>query len=91
MAAWIVSNRMLGHQTPGNQLLVSGNIEARSLSRLRVGQTGPPSRRERLATDYPHVDAHPDPVVTLKEHIKMLPSDQREWILGKGAAELYRL
>ena len=43
------------------------------------------------ATDYPHVDAHPDPVVTLKEHIAMLPQDQQEWILGKGAAELYRL
>lgn len=28
VAAWIVSNRMLGHQTPDNQLLVSGNIEA---------------------------------------------------------------
>ncbi len=28
VAAWIVSNRMLGTQTPDNQLLVSGNIEA---------------------------------------------------------------
>jgi len=43
------------------------------------------------ATDYPHVDAHPDPLPTLREHIKMLPPDQQEWILGKGAAELYRL
>ena len=43
------------------------------------------------ATDYPHVDAHPDPVNTLKAHIAMLPPDQQEWILGKGAAQLYRL
>ena len=43
------------------------------------------------ATDYPHIDAHPDPLSTLKEHIKMLPADQQEWILGKGAAQLYRL
>ena len=43
------------------------------------------------ATGYPHVDAHPNPVNTLKRHIAMLPPDQQEWILGKGAAELYRL
>ena len=43
------------------------------------------------ATDYPHVDAQPNPLPVLKEHIAMLPPDQQEWILGKGAAELYSL
>ena len=42
-------------------------------------------------TDYPHIDAHKDPLVELREHIAPLSPEEQEWILGKAAAELYRL
>jgi predicted TIM-barrel fold metal-dependent hydrolase len=43
------------------------------------------------ASDYPHLDAHKDPVKELKEKIAPLSPRDQEWILGKSAAELYRL
>ena len=43
------------------------------------------------ASDYPHMDAHRDPVKELKKKIAPLSPQDQEWILGKAAAELYRL
>jgi len=43
------------------------------------------------ASDYPHIDAHRDPVKELREKIAPLSPQQQEWILGKAAVELYRL
>jgi predicted TIM-barrel fold metal-dependent hydrolase len=43
------------------------------------------------ATDYPHIDAHKDPLKELNQHIARLSPQQQEWILGKSAAQLYRL
>ena len=43
------------------------------------------------ATDYPHLDAHKDPLVELHTHLGGLSSTDQEWILGRAAAELYRL
>jgi predicted TIM-barrel fold metal-dependent hydrolase len=43
------------------------------------------------ASDYPHLDAHRDPVKELKEKIAPLSPKDQEWILGKAAIELYRL
>jgi predicted TIM-barrel fold metal-dependent hydrolase len=49
------------------------------------------SNRMMWATDYPHIDAHKDPVAELRRHIAELAHAEQEWILGKAAAELYRL
>ena len=49
------------------------------------------ANRMMWATDYPHIDAHKDPVGELKRHIATLAPAEQEWILGKAAAELYRL
>ena len=43
------------------------------------------------ASDYPHIDAHKDPVKELREKIAPLSPQDQEWILGKAAVELYRL
>ena len=43
------------------------------------------------ATDYPHIDAHKDPIPELNEKIGSMQPEDQEWILGRGAAELYRL
>jgi predicted TIM-barrel fold metal-dependent hydrolase len=43
------------------------------------------------ASDYPHLDAHRDPVRELKEKIAPLSPPDQEWILGRAAIELYRL
>jgi predicted TIM-barrel fold metal-dependent hydrolase len=43
------------------------------------------------ATDYPHIDAHSDPVAELRKHIAELSAEDQAWILGKTAAQLYRL
>ena len=43
------------------------------------------------ATDYPHIDAPANPLPEIREHIAMLSEQDQEWILGKSAAELYRL
>jgi predicted TIM-barrel fold metal-dependent hydrolase len=49
------------------------------------------SNRMLWATDYPHIDAHKDPIPELREKIRSMPPEDQEWILGKAAAELYRL
>jgi uncharacterized protein len=49
------------------------------------------ANRMMWATDYPHIDAHKDPVGELHRHIAELAPAEQEWILGKAAAELYRL
>jgi uncharacterized protein len=49
------------------------------------------ANRMLWASDYPHMDAHKDPVKELKEKIAPLSPRDQEWILGKAAAELYRL
>jgi len=49
------------------------------------------ARRMLWATDYPHIDAPADPLPELREHIAVLSESDQEWILGKSAAELYRL
>jgi predicted TIM-barrel fold metal-dependent hydrolase len=49
------------------------------------------ARRILWATDSPHIDAAPNPLPELREHIAQLSEQDQEWILGKAAAELYRL
>ena len=49
------------------------------------------AKRLMWATDYPHIDAHREPIRELREHIAELPPEDQEWILGKTAAQLYRL
>jgi predicted TIM-barrel fold metal-dependent hydrolase len=49
------------------------------------------ANRLMWATDYPHIDAHREPIRELREHIAELPVEEQEWILGKTAAQLYRL
>jgi predicted TIM-barrel fold metal-dependent hydrolase len=49
------------------------------------------ARRMLWATDYPHIDAPVNPLPELREHLAALSEADREWILGKSAAELYRL
>jgi len=49
------------------------------------------ANRMLWASDYPHMDAHEDPVKELKEKIAGLSPQDQEWILGKAAAELNRL
>jgi len=49
------------------------------------------ARRILWATDYPHIDAPANPLPKIREHIAMLSEQDQEWILGKSAAELYRL
>ena len=49
------------------------------------------AERMLWATDYPHLDAHKDPLVELRTHLGGLSSTDQEWILGRAAAELYRL
>ena len=49
------------------------------------------SNRMLWATEYPHIDAHKDPIPELHEKIGSMPPEDQEWILGKAAAELYRL
>jgi predicted TIM-barrel fold metal-dependent hydrolase len=49
------------------------------------------AHRMKWATDYPHIDAHHDPVRELREHLGELSPEDQKWILGKAAAELYRL
>ncbi len=43
------------------------------------------------ATDYPHIDAHRDPVREPHKHIAGLSAQDQEWILGRRAAELFNL
>ena len=49
------------------------------------------ANRLMWATDYPHIDAHRESIRELREHIAELPVEEQEWILGKTAAQLYRL
>jgi predicted TIM-barrel fold metal-dependent hydrolase len=43
------------------------------------------------ATDYPHIDAHKNPLTELRKHIGELSGEDQDWILGRTAAELYGL
>ena len=43
------------------------------------------------ATDYPHVDAHEHPLTELRKNMQGLSEEEQQWILGRTAAELYRL
>ncbi len=39
----------------------------------------------------PHLDAHKDPLIALNKNLSGLSPTEQEWILGRAAAELYRL
>jgi hypothetical protein len=43
------------------------------------------------ATDYPHIDAHKNPLRELRKHIQSLSAEEQDWILGRTAVELYGL
>jgi uncharacterized protein len=49
------------------------------------------ARRMLWGSDYPHIDAHQNPVGELRKHISGLSSEEQEWILGRAALELYGL
>ena len=80
-------------QTPGKlfreRCWISVDVDESSIP-LVAGVLG--ANRMMWATDYPHIDAHKDPVGELRgKHIAPLSPADQEWILGKAAAELYRL
>jgi len=43
------------------------------------------------ATDYPHIDAHKNPLKELRKNIASLSDEEQDWILGRTAVELYGL
>ncbi len=67
---------------------VSSDVDEESIPDVarRIG-----ANRMMWATDYPHIDAHKDPIPELREHIQSLSAEDQDWILGRAAAELYRL
>jgi predicted TIM-barrel fold metal-dependent hydrolase len=56
---------------------------------LIAGKIG--ARRMMWATDYPHADAHKDPVETVRSCIAPLSPEDQDWVLGRTAAELWWL
>lgn len=49
------------------------------------------ANRMMWATDYPHIDAHKNPLKELRKYIGELSAEEQDWILGRTAVELYRL
>ena len=49
------------------------------------------ANRMMWATDYPHIDAHKNPLKELRKNIGSLSEEEQDWILGRTAAELYGL
>jgi predicted TIM-barrel fold metal-dependent hydrolase len=49
------------------------------------------ANRMMWATDYPHADAHPDPVASVRKCIARLSPEDQQWVLGRTAAEVWRL
>jgi uncharacterized protein len=49
------------------------------------------ANRMMWATDYPHIDAHKEPLKELHKHIQSLSDEEQDWILGRTATELYEL
>jgi uncharacterized protein len=70
------------------QCWVSSDVDEEAIP-LVARLIGP--NRMLWATDYPHIDAHKDPIPELHEKIGSMPPEDQEWILGRAAAELYRL
>jgi predicted TIM-barrel fold metal-dependent hydrolase len=67
---------------------ISSDVDEREIPHV-AGVIG--ARRMLWASDYPHMDAHKDPVRELKKRIAQLTPEDQGWILGESAAELYRL
>lgn len=67
---------------------VSSDVDEDSIPDVarRIG-----ANRMMWATDYPHIDAHKNPLLELREHLGSLSDQDRDWILGRAACELYRL
>ena len=49
------------------------------------------ANRMMWATDYPHADAHKDPLKALRKYIAPLSPEDQDWVLGRTAVELWRL
>jgi predicted TIM-barrel fold metal-dependent hydrolase len=43
------------------------------------------------ATDYPHADAHKDPLGAVRKCVASLSSEDQDWVLGRTAVEVWRL
>jgi len=67
---------------------ISADVDESCIA-LAAGEIG--ANRLMWATDYPHIDAHRDPIRELRDHIGGLSTEDQEWILGKTAAELFKL
>src|SRR5260370_3394900 len=49
------------------------------------------ANRMLWATDYPHADAHKDPLAALRKCVAPLSPEDQDWVLGRTAVELWRL
>jgi predicted TIM-barrel fold metal-dependent hydrolase len=49
------------------------------------------ANRMMWATDYPHADAHKNPLAALRKCVAPLSSEDQDWVLGRTAVEVWRL
>jgi uncharacterized protein len=67
---------------------ISTDVDEASIPYV-AGQIG--ANKMMWATDYPHLDAHKNPLRELHKNIGHMSEEDQQWILGRTAVELYNL
>lgn len=67
---------------------ISAEADDEDIPRI-AGRIG--ANRMMWATDYPHADAHKDPLGAVRKCIAPLSSEDQDWVLGRTAVKVWRL